>query len=354
VRIERQTSFVVRHSSSVIRRPSSVVYRLKETEMVKIKSSEITPEHVYVSRRKFMKGIGAVALGTLAASACGSQAATAPTASPAPAATMAPGASPQPTTKADAAAETPNSFEVITNYNNYYEFTMAKEDVAPLSKDFKTTPWTVAVGGLVNNPKTYGVDELIKKFPPQERVYRLRCVEGWSLVIPWQGFPLASILKEVDPQSKARYVRFTSVLAPDQMPGQKDGYFPWPYTEGLRVDEAMNDLTLMVTGLYGKPLPPQNGAPLRVAVPWKYGFKSAKAIVKIDLVEEQPVSLWMSASPDEYGFYSNVNPDRPHPRWSQSSERRIGELGRRPTLMYNGYADEVASLYAGMDLNANF
>ena len=229
-----------------------------------------------------------------------------------------------------------------------------KQQVADMAKDFKTSPWTVQVGGLVNNPKTYDIDDLVKRFPQEERIYRLRCVEGWSMVIPWQGFPLAQLLKEVEPTAKAKYVRFESVLAPDQMPGQNDAYFKWPYAEGLRLDEAMNDLALMVTGLYGKPLPTQNGAPLRLAVPWKYGFKSAKAIVKIDLVEEQPTSLWMAAAPDEYGFYANVNPEKAHPRWSQSSERRIGEGGRRKTLLFNGYEAEVARLYTGMDLNANY
>jgi sulfoxide reductase catalytic subunit YedY len=213
-----------------------------------------------------------------------------------------------------------------------------------------TAPWTVAVGGLVNNPKTYGVEDLLAKFTQEERIYRLRCVEGWSMVIPWQGFPLAGVLREVDPMSKAKYVRFETLYDPKQMPGQNVGFYHWPYAEGLRLDEAMNDLTILSTGLYGKTLLPQNGAPIRLVVPWKYGFKSIKSIVRVELVDYQPETLWHAIAPNEYGFYSNVNPDRPHPRWSQASERRIGEAGRRPTLMFNGYAEEVASLYEGMDL----
>jgi sulfoxide reductase catalytic subunit YedY len=245
-------------------------------------------------------------------------------------------------------------FDAVTGYNNYYEFSTDKEAVAPLAKNFVTSPWTVAVGGLVNKPKTYGVEELLAKFTQEERIYRLRCVEGWSMVIPWLGFPLANLLREVEPMSGAKYVRFETLHDPKRMPGQNAGWYRWPYAEGLRLDEAMHPLTILSTGLYGKTLLPQNGAPIRLVVPWKYGFKSIKAIVKIDLVEEQPVSLWMAAAPNEYGFYSNVNPEVPHPRWSQAAERRIGELNRRPTLLFNGYADEVAPLYAGMDLVANY
>jgi methionine sulfoxide reductase catalytic subunit len=333
--------------------------------MVKIKSSEITPEHVYLSRRKFMVGVGALALSAAALSACG-VGQVQPT-SPPKAEQPAEGAStvtaPTPTVPASSPSESKitnttgeklTSASDISGYINYYEFTVAKDKVANDARNFKSSPWTVQVGGLVNKPMTYDMGDLLKRFQQEERVYRLRCVEGWSMVIPWTGFPLASLLKEVDPKSSAKFVRFESVLAPDQMPGQRDSYFPWPYIEGLRVDEAMNDLALMVTGLYGKPLPNENGAPFRLAVPWKYGFKSAKAIVKIDLVEQMPTSLWMTAAPDEYGFYSNVNPDRPHPRWSQSSERRIGEAGRRRTLKFNGYESEVAHLYDGMDLIANY
>jgi sulfoxide reductase catalytic subunit YedY len=207
---------------------------------------------------------------------------------------------------------------------------------------------------MVSNPKTYAMEDLLKQFTQQERIYRLRCVEAWSMVIPWMGFRLADLLKEVQPTSAAKYVRFESLYAPDKFPGQKDSYYTWPYVEGLRLDEAMNDLAILATGLYGQPLPPQDGAPIRLVTPWKYGFKGIKAIVKIELVDYQPTSLWMNAAGNEYGFYANVNPEVNHPRWSQASERRIGELGRRKTLMFNGYADEVSALYAGMDLHANY
>ena len=315
--------------------------------MVKIRSSEITPEHLFFSRRRFLKA-GALAATSLALGACGPRATPASSGGEAETTTTAAGK----TTDELGGALTP--YEVVTNYNNYYEFTVDKEGVAPLAKDFPTSPWTVQVGGLVKNPKTYGVEDLLTKFTQEERIYRHRCVEGWSIVVPWQGFPLAGLLQEVEPTSDARFVRFETIYAPDQMPGQRDPWYNWPYIEGLRLDEAMNNLALLVTGLYGKTLLPQNGAPLRLAVPWKYGFKSIKAIVKIDLVEERPVSLWMAAAPHEYGFYSNVNPEVDHPRWSQATERRLGELGRRKTLMFNGYADEVAYLYEGMDLRANY
>ncbi len=315
--------------------------------MVKIKSSEITPEYIYLSRRKFMVGIGALAT-SAALAACG------PSRPPSPAGGAQPGGPLTSGAGGDELGDPLNSYEAITNYNNYYEFSTDKQAVASLAQNFKTTPWTVQVGGLVNRPMTYDVDDLRKRFPQEERVYRLRCVEGWSMVIPWIGFPLASLLKEVDPMSKAQYVRFESILDQQQMPGQLNSWYSWPYVEGLRLDEATNDLAILVTGLYGQPLPPQNGAPLRLAVPWKYGFKSIKAIVRIDLVDEQPVSLWMNAAPHEYGFYANVNPDVPHPRWLQSTERRIGEAGRRRTLPFNGYADEVAHLYAGMDLRISY
>jgi len=314
--------------------------------MTKIRSSEITPEHVYLSRRRFMAGVGTLAA-SAALAACGAQAPGTAAPQPAPAGLDA-------QAQTDELGDPLNAYQAITNYNNYYEFTTDKQGVAILARSFKSEPWKVQVGGLVNNPKTYDIDDLRKKFTPEERVYRLRCVEGWSMVIPWIGFPLASLLKEVEPTSEAKYVRFESILDPQQMPGQLNMWYSWPYVEGLRLDEAMNDLALLVTGLYGKPLPNQNGAPLRLAVPWKYGFKSIKAIVQIDLVEEQPVSLWMRAASHEYGFYSNVNPEVPHPRWSQATERRIGESGRRRTLMFNGYTDRVADLYAGMDLRINY
>jgi methionine sulfoxide reductase catalytic subunit len=315
--------------------------------MVKIHPSEITPEHVYLRRREFMKGIGALTLGALALAACGGNVP----------ATELNGNDlyppPEANGKKDELGDPVNSYKEITTYNNFYEFSMDKSSVAGLAKDFKSSPWQVQVGGLVNNPKTYDLDQILK-FEQQERIYRLRCVEGWSMVIPWQGFPLSSLLKEVEPTSDAKYVRFETLLDPKQMPGQKDNSFAWPYVEGLRLDEAMHDLTILATGLYGQSLPPQDGAPVRLVVPWKYGFKSIKSIVKIDLVSDMPVSLWMNAAPNEYGFYANVNPQVPHPRWSQATERRIGELSRRETLMFNGYEDEVASLYTGMDLKANF
>lgn len=245
-------------------------------------------------------------------------------------------------------------YEAITNYNNYYEFSTDKEAVARLAHDFQTRPWTVEVSGLVAKRKVFDIDELLRKFPQEERIYRLRCVEGWSMVIPWLGFPLAKLLKEVEPLGSARYVSFVSLSRPEEMPGMRSAFFPWPYREGLRLDEALHDLTLLASGLYGEPLPNQNGAPLRLVVPWKYGFKSAKAIVKIELSEQQPQTFWNQIAPDEYGFYSNVNPQKPHPRWSQATERRIGESGRRPTLLFNGYAEEVAHLYAGMDLMENY
>lgn len=310
--------------------------------MLKIKSSEITPEHVYLSRRTFMQRAGALVASSLLLGACGSQGSTEVPDDLQVSATS------------DELGDSLNSYWQITNYNNFYEFSTDKEAVARMSTEFKTSPWEVEVGGLVRNPKTYDIDDLRQQFGEEERVYRLRCVEGWSMVIPWNGFPLAALLKAVEPTAKAQYVRFETLYDPAQMPGQSNQWYAWPYVEGLRLDEAMNDLTLLVTGLYGKPLLPQNGAPLRLAVPWKYGFKSIKSIVKIELVEEMPVSLWMAAAPNEYGFYANVNPNVPHPRWSQATERRISEGGRRETLPFNGYAEEVAALYAGMDLEKFF
>jgi sulfoxide reductase catalytic subunit YedY len=314
---------------------------------VPVLSSEITPKSLYLSRRDFLRAAGIVT-GTALLAACapkvGEQASGA-----SPAATV-----PSANGMTDELGDPVNSFEQITNYNNFYEFSTDKQAVASLAKDFTTNPWTVEVSGLVSNPKTYGLDDLLKMFPQEERIYRLRCVEAWSMVIPWNGFPLASLLKEVEPTSDAKYVRFESVLDKKQMPGQGSPFYPWPYQEGLRLDEAMNDLALLATGLYGEPLPNQDGAPIRVVVPWKYGFKSIKSIVKIELVDYQPDTLWSTVASNEYGFYANVNPNVPHPRWSQASERRIGELGRRPTLMFNGYADQVASLYEGMDLAKYF
>ena len=253
-----------------------------------------------------------------------------------------------------AEGEAANDFADITNYNNFYEFTTSKEGVARRAKNFVTRPWTVEVGGLVHKPKTFDLDEILKLAPLEDRFYRFRCVEAWSMVIPWMGFPLAELLKQVEPMGDARYVKFFTLYDPDRMPNQKADVLTWPYIEGLRLDEAMHPLTLMAAGLYGKMLLPQNGAPLRLVVPWKYGFKSIKSIVKILLVSDEPVSAWTDAAPDEYGFYSNVNPKVSHPRWTQATERRIGEFGLRDTLMFNGYGDQVASMYAGMDLKANF
>ena len=308
---------------------------------VPVKSSEITSCSQYLSRRDFLKTAGIVT-GSALLAACSPGASAVPTEQ-----------IPDLPAKTDELGDPANSYQDITNYNNFYEFSVDKEAVNPLSQDFKTEPWTVEVSGLVNNPKTYGMEDLLK-FPQEERVYRLRCVEAWSMVIPWTGFPLASLLKEVEPTSDAKFVRFETVYRPEEMPGLRSPFYPWPYQEGLRLDEAMHDLTILATGLYGMPMPNPNGAPIRLVVPWKYGFKSIKSIVKIELVAEQPSTLWNMIGSNEYGFYSNVNPDRPHPRWSQASERRIGELGRRPTLMFNGYAEEVASLYEGMDLIENY
>jgi sulfoxide reductase catalytic subunit YedY len=318
--------------------------------MIKIHPSEITPESVYINRRQFMK-LGALAAGAIALAACGG---SAPTTEASTAESQDTGSTAQPSDLKDELGDPANSYQDITHFNNYYEFTTDKEGVADLSKDFKTKPWTVEVTGMVNKPKTFAIEDLMSKFPSEERIYRLRCVEAWSMVIPWLGFPLKKLLDEVEPTSQAKFVRFQTLLDPGQMPGQNAGWYQWPYVEGLRMDEAMHDLTILGTGLYGKELLPQNGAPLRIVVPWKYGFKSIKSIVRIDLVDKMPESLWMAAAPNEYGFYANVNPEVDHPRWSQSSERRIGELSRRKTLMFNGYADEVAHLYDGMDLRANY
>lgn len=320
--------------------------------MVKVRSSEITPEHVYRNRRLFLKSLGLLA-GSALLSAC-APVASALTTAPAGGGTPAAGGHPGASAQTDELGDPLTPYEAVTNYNNYYEFSTNKEAVARLAAEFPTAPWTVTVGGLVRNPKTYGIEDLFEGFSQEERIYRLRCVEAWSMVIPWQGFRLADLLREVEPLAEAKYVRFESILARDVMPGQRQGWYEWPYVEGLRLDEAMHDLTILATGLYGQPLPNQNGAPLRLVVPWKYGFKSIKAIVKIDLVDSQPSSLWMLAAPHEYGFYANVNPEVNHPRWSQASERRIEELGRRETLPFNGYADEVAALYAGMDLAENY
>ena len=332
----------------------------------RIPSSEITPESVYLNRRKFMRGLG-LAAGSLALAACAAPNQTGPSAGSGQGPTAAPTALPAQATAApgallpadaqpaagqdkDELGDALTPYADATTYTNFYEFGTGKGDPARVGQNFRTAPWTVTVGGLVKEPKTFGIEELLRLFPIQERVYRLRCVETWSMVIPWLGFPLKDLLAEVEPLGDAKYVRFETLLDPAQMPGQSRGDFEWPYVEGLRLDEAMHDLTILSVGLYGKQLLPQNGAPLRLVVPWKYGFKSIKSIVKIDFVAEQPSSLWMIAAPNEYGFYANVNPDVSHPRWSQAAEQRIGELKRRSTLPFNGYAEQVAGLYAGMDL----
>jgi sulfoxide reductase catalytic subunit YedY len=242
----------------------------------------------------------------------------------------------------------------IINYNNFYEFTTDKDGVAPLAAGFTTTGWQVAVGGLVRKPRVFDMDDLRKLGPPEERVYRMRCVEAWSMVIPWAGYSLSKLLAAVEPTPEAKYVAFETLNDPARMPGQKTDVLTWPYVEGLRLDEAMHPLTLLATGLYGEDLPPQDGAPVRIVIPWKYGFKGIKSIVKMTLTATQPPTTWNIAAPTEYGFFGNVNPNHDHPRWSQATEQRIGESGRRSTLMFNGYADEVASLYAGMNLDVNF
>ena len=280
--------------------------------------SEITPESAWLSRRRLLLAAGLSA------------------ALPAP---------------AEALADTPTPWEAVTRHNNYYEFSPEKSVVWKLAEDFKTTPWTLTVEGEVETPRTWGLDDLMRRFTQEDRIYRLRCVEGWSMVVPWRGFPLAALLAESRPLSSAQHVEFLSAHRPSEMIGQRRPVLDWPYREALRIDEAVHPLTLLVTGLYGKPLPTQNGAPLRLAVPWKYGYKSPKAITRIRLVAQAPVTSWMRAAPSEYGYLGNVNPEVAHPRWSQRREQRIGELGKRPTLPFNGYAAEVAPLYAGLDLS---
>ena len=328
---------------------------MSRIQIPKIPWYEITPEDVYLNRRSFMKGAG-LALGTAALAACSMPDVEEVAASEEePADASRTEAVPAEVGTVDELGDPLNTFEQITNYNNFYEFSTDKQAVARLSEGYSTSPWTVEVGGLVNSPGAYDVDDLRKMFDIEERIYRLRCVEAWSMVIPWLGFPISDLLNVVEPKSEARYVRFETILDPDGMPGQRNSsWYSWPYVEGLRIDEAMNPLAILSTGLYGKDLLPQNGAPIRLVAPWKYGFKSIKSIVKIDLVAEQPTSLWMAAAGHEYGFYANVNPEVNHPRWSQATERRIGERGRRPTLMFNGYEEQVASLYEGMDLVANY
>jgi sulfoxide reductase catalytic subunit YedY len=321
----------------------------------KIAASEITDPAVYFNRRMFMRA------GILAASAVATglvyrrlnPVARGKTITPVIQGLVTPPAAP-----GDASGfhvnEPETSLEDITHYNNFYEFSTDKEGVAPAAVAFDTKGWQVSVEGLVNKPKVFDIEDILKISPPEERVYRMRCVEAWSMVIPWAGFSLSKLLEVVQPLSSAKYVAFETLLDPKRMPGQQAPVLQWPYVEGLRMDEAMHPLTLLASGLYGRALPPQDGAPIRLVTPWKYGFKGIKSIVKIKLVAEQPPTTWSQAAPDEYGFYANVNPHVDHPRWSQATEQRIGESGRRPTLLFNGYGEQVAHLYAGMDLRANF
>ncbi|WP_374357590.1 protein-methionine-sulfoxide reductase catalytic subunit MsrP [Chitinimonas sp.] len=302
-----------------------------------IAPSDITPESVYLSRREWMQGAAGFGAGLLLPQAFGADAAL-----------------PTFYKSRYSTSEAPNSLREVSSYNNFYEFGTDKSDPAETAASLRTEPWTVDVAGEVGRPRKFDLASLMKLAALEERIYRLRCVEGWSMVIPWVGIPLAALLKQVEPNSRGKYVEFTTLLAPEQMPGQKQRTLDWPYVEGLRIDEAMHPLTILAVGLYGKPLPKQNGAPVRLVVPWKYGFKSIKSIVKIRLLEQQPTSSWTRANPGEYGFYSNVNPEVDHPRWSQATERRIGEFSKRKTLMFNGYGDEVASLYKGMDLRRFF
>jgi methionine sulfoxide reductase catalytic subunit len=311
-----------------------------------IKSSEITDKTLYLERRRFLQAAGASALAIAAAP-------------------FVPGlvrqGSAQAREKLPGVEESSLStdepltpYDDITTYNNFYEFGTDKYSPAKEATKFRTKPWSVIVEGEIEKPATYHVEDLIKPHTLEERIYRLRCVEGWSMVIPWVGVPLGEVIKRFEPTSKAKFVHFTTLLDPEQMPGQRRSVLKWPYVEGLRMDEAMHPLTILAVGLYGEVLPNQNGAPLRLVVPWKYGFKSIKSIVKIRFVEQQPVCSWELAAPHEYGFYSNVNPDVPHPRWSQARERRIGEFSKRKTLIFNGYGDQVAHLYTGMDLKKFF
>jgi sulfoxide reductase catalytic subunit YedY len=320
-----------------------------------IKSSEITAEKVYLNRRLFMRG--AILAGSVAATGFIYRQLNPPPAvveeRPRIAGLVTP-PSDEAMRQGFKVDEPLTSFEDITNYNNFYEFSTEKRSVASASRGFITRPWTVEVGGLVNKPKTYDLDDLLKLAPQEERIYRHRCVEGWSMVIPWAGFPLAALLKQVEPLSSARYVAFQTLLDPKRLPNQNTSVLDWPYVEGLRLDEAMNPLAILATGLYGGTMPPQDGAPIRLVVPWKYGFKSIKSIVKITLVADQPPATWNIQAPNEYGFYSNVNPGVDHPRWSQRTEHRIGEFASRNTLLFNGYADLVGYLYQGMDLRTNF
>jgi len=318
-------------------------------------TSEITPERVYLQRREFIKssllfaatssGVGSTLLWLMRGLRAKDHEKTAVIV------TQEDSRSLISTRRSDySSGETKTSYNDVTNYNNFYEFGTDKSDPAANAGTLRPHPWKVTIDGEVARPQVFEIDQLIKSFPLEERVYRMRCVEAWSMVIPWAGFPLGDLLRRVEPTSRAKYLAFTSLLDSQQMPGQRTDLLQWPYVEGLRIDEAMHPLTILAVGLYGKRLPNQDGAPLRLVVPWKYGFKGIKSIVNIRLTAEQPPTSWNIAAPDEYGFYANVNPAVDHPRWSQATERRIGEFHRRPTLPFNGYADQVAGLYTGMDL----
>lgn len=313
-----------------------------------VKSSEITAENIYLNRRAFLQDSARIGTGVAAVAALGLQS---------------PEVQAQTNGKAlkniirDGAYSTDErmtSYKAVTSYNNFYEFGTGKDDPANNAHSLRPRPWTVKVDGHVDNPGDYALDDLIKPHALQERIYRMRCVEAWSMVIPWVGIPLADIIKKLGPTSKAKYVLFETLVDKKQMPGQSRRVIRWPYAEGLRMDEAMNPLTLMAVGLYGKELPNQNGAPMRLVVPWKYGFKGIKSIVRISFVEKMPRNSWKRLAPNEYGFYANVNPEVDHPRWTQANERRIGEFRRRKTLMFNGYGEEVAHMYSGMNLKKHF
>jgi sulfoxide reductase catalytic subunit YedY len=304
-----------------------------------IKSSEITDEKLYHSRREFIRTASVATISLVASGGL-----------PENMLAMVQDRWPKGKKGPYDTDDQANTFKEITTYNNFYEFGTDKGDPSENAQNFKTDPWTVVVEGEVKHPKTYNLEDLLRLFTLEDRVYRHRCVEGWSLVIPWQGFPMSELIRRLEPTPRAKYVEFTTLFDPTQMPGQRRSYLNWPYREGLRMDEATHPLAFVATGLYGKSIPNQNGAPLRTVIPWKYGFKCCKSIVRIRFSEAQPSTTWNEAAPDEYGFFANVNPEVDHPRWSQKSERRIGEFFKRKTLMFNGYVDHVASLYSGMDL----
>jgi sulfoxide reductase catalytic subunit YedY len=320
----------------------------------KILAGEVTPPSVYFNRRNFIRtGIlaaTAVATGVVYRKLNHVSTKTVKTAAIQGLAQ----ATNAPANSGFTVNEAETSFEDITHYNNFYEFSTDKQAVADASANFQTRGWQVTVGGLVKKPQVFSIDDILKIAPPEERIYRMRCVEAWSMVVPWAGFPLSKLLEVVEPTPEAKYVAFETLLDPMRMPGQRSDVLKWPYVEGLRLDEAMHPLAILASGLYGKALPPQDGAPIRMVIPWKYGFKGIKSIVKITLTADQPRTSWSEYAPDEYGFYANVNPHKDHPRWSQATEQRIGEPGRRPTLMFNGYEEQVGHLYTGMDLQKDF